>query len=554
LKSWASGLVFTTLVLATSCKPGGGGGGQSGATTTSGSGGGGGGGQGGATTTSGAGGGGTGGAMASVGTGGMVCTPSEVVDCYSGASGTLDVGSCKGGKKTCKGDGSGYGPCTGEVVPKPETCATPEDDDCDGSSLCGGVFQWNLFVDGLKAQVVEGVAVDSAGNSFIIGAFDGTVDLGLGPLVADMGAGFVAKLDPAGHPIWNKLYTDGFRKEIALDGNGNLVTMGTGTNGGLFVSKLDPDGVELWSFHKAGVDAKRIAIDPAGNVLAIGSFDTTVDFGGGPLVNQGTTDIFVLKLDSMGNHVWSKGFGDVWQQEGSAIAVDGNGDVVITGTFKGKVDFGGGPLVVDPSTGWYDMYLAKLDPAGNHLWSQRFGSDAGHEWGDAVSVDALGKVFVAGRATDTLDLGAGPVPGPVDGRLFLAKFDEGGAPIWSERWGSMVSSEHNASATKIAFDGAGGIILGGDLLGGYVDFGGGALQCLASPDIFVVKLDALGGHVWSKHFGDTNFEEVHGTAVDAAGNVFVAGSTSFGSTVDFGGGPMYDIDFMGNGYLVKFSP
>ena len=63
---------------------------------------------------------------------GCTCVPGTVVDCYGGPLTTEGVGPCKGGQQTCHDDGLGFGPCVGEVTPLAETCATPEDDDCDG--------------------------------------------------------------------------------------------------------------------------------------------------------------------------------------------------------------------------------------------------------------------------------------------------------------------------------------------------------------------------------------------------------------------------------------
>ena len=64
--------------------------------------------------------------------GGMVCTPGSTQACYTGPAVTKDVGLCKSGTQTCAADGSGFGACEGEVLPAPEDCATPDDDDCDG--------------------------------------------------------------------------------------------------------------------------------------------------------------------------------------------------------------------------------------------------------------------------------------------------------------------------------------------------------------------------------------------------------------------------------------
>jgi hypothetical protein len=65
-----------------------------------------------------------------------VCTAGATAACYTGPAGTLGVGACLGGTSTCLDDGSGWGPCAGEVVPVSEDCATPEDEDCDGTNAC----------------------------------------------------------------------------------------------------------------------------------------------------------------------------------------------------------------------------------------------------------------------------------------------------------------------------------------------------------------------------------------------------------------------------------
>ncbi|MEZ4301661.1 MAG: MopE-related protein, partial [Polyangiaceae bacterium] len=94
------------------------------------------GGTGGDTTSTTGGGGGTGGNTGGGGTGGAggMCTPGETKSCYSGPDGTEGVGLCKAGTQTCKANGDGFGPCTGEVLPADEVCATAGDDDCDGQT------------------------------------------------------------------------------------------------------------------------------------------------------------------------------------------------------------------------------------------------------------------------------------------------------------------------------------------------------------------------------------------------------------------------------------
>jgi hypothetical protein len=65
---------------------------------------------------------------------GCVCLPGSVSACYTGPQGTSGVGLCAPGAQTCNGQGTGFGPCQGEVVPVGESCATAGDDDCDGQA------------------------------------------------------------------------------------------------------------------------------------------------------------------------------------------------------------------------------------------------------------------------------------------------------------------------------------------------------------------------------------------------------------------------------------
>jgi hypothetical protein len=66
------------------------------------------------------------------------CVPDSVAPCYSGPANTENVGPCKGGMQVCDVQGTSYGPCMGEVVPQPETCNTPIDDNCNGTLNEGG--------------------------------------------------------------------------------------------------------------------------------------------------------------------------------------------------------------------------------------------------------------------------------------------------------------------------------------------------------------------------------------------------------------------------------
>jgi hypothetical protein len=122
-------------------------------------------------------------------------------------------------------------------------------------------------------------------------------------------------------------------------------------------------GTHLWSRRFGGTSFDQglgVAVDGSGNVLVTGVFEGTVDFGGGPLTSAGIIDIFVAKYSGTdGSHVWSRRFGSTIFDEGLGVAVDGSGNVLVTGVFEGTVDFGGGPLT---SAGGNDIFLLRLRP------------------------------------------------------------------------------------------------------------------------------------------------------------------------------------------------
>jgi hypothetical protein len=143
-----------------------------------------------------------------------------------------------------------------------------------------------------------------------------------------------------------------------------------------------------------------------------------VDFGGGLLYGTfNGQDAFLAKYSSSGQHVWSKGFWGDSGEEGTGVAVDGNGNVVLTGKFQGGTDLGGGTLSVQGST---DFYVAQFTSAGVHRWSRAYGGG----FPDAsvgVAVDGAGEILGLGSFSQTIDLGGGVLrTASTDYDVFLA--------------------------------------------------------------------------------------------------------------------------------------
>ncbi|MBW2734767.1 MAG: hypothetical protein JRH20_20460 [Deltaproteobacteria bacterium] len=166
--------------------------------------------------------------------------------------------------------------------------------------------------------------------------------------------------------------------------------------------------VHLWSTHMGSVDYDQsydIAVDASGNIFVIGTFRGTVDFGGGPRVSAGARDIFLASYTSGGAHRWSKRFGGLTEDFGQALTVDRSGNVTITGYFEGTADFGSGPFT---SAGRNDIFVASYDSNGVHRWSKRFGGST-YDGGYALAVDGSDNVIVSGQYWETMTFGGSPV-------------------------------------------------------------------------------------------------------------------------------------------------
>lgn len=270
-----------------------------------------------------------------------------------------------------------------------------------------------------------GVAADAGGNVVAVGHFENTITPAGTPLTSAGGLDvFVVKYGPTGTPLWSTRFGGSafdYGYGVAIDPSGNVLVTGAfyGTvdlGGGplasagghdVFVAKYGPTGAHLWSKRFGGPTddlGYGVAADTSGNVLLTGSFQGAAGFASTTLTSAGDRDAFVTKLSPAGVHLWSKRFGAAAQDRGQALAVDGNGNVAVTGYFQGSVDFGGGALT---STA-IDVFVARLSSAGAHLLSRRFGSTGG-QFPGGVAVSSAGRILLSGYHQYGIDLGAGPL-------------------------------------------------------------------------------------------------------------------------------------------------
>ena len=243
------------------------------------------------------------------------------------------------------------------------------------------------------------------------------------------------------------------------------------------------------------------------------------------LMSAGSKDLFLVKFDQNGGHVWSNRFGDSMNQFGNGgVAIGPQETVVDFGIVTGDLTFGGATF--DQQAG-DSLYLARFSSMGSHVSSDAYIS-TGDRLPRDVFVDATGDAYLVGSFQNSVSFGGQTLTsaGP-NSDVFVAKIDSVGLHLWSVAFGDNSPQIPNAAT----FSTSGDIYMCGRLGGGSINFGGGSLS--GAP--WLVGLDADSGHLFSSAVGGANHSSCDRLALGMNGLLLVG--TADGQA-DFGGGPL----------------
>ena len=347
----------------------------------------------------------------------------------------------------------------------------------------------------------------------------------------------------------------------------------------LFTTTINAQVVEWTKFFETSIAdqvGQDIAKDNNGNTYITGQFDGTVDFDPGPGIFNLTAqqrDIYVCKLDSSGSFVWAisvaGGGPSLSNNMGKSIALDGNNNIYITGTFAGAVDFDPGPgvfnLIAALDTNWgatgsfLDAFVLKLDNNGDFVWAKNLGG-FGDENGISIAIDSADNVYTAGwfAGFGDFDPGVGQFnlscwgPGTQgDNGMYISKLDVNGDFVWAK----IVETNPNDDIPY--YDRSIAMTL--DELG-FIYFLGTSDYYLGN--IFLKKFNLNGDSIWTKEIvgyisvpqgtlgGDNYTNGLHITS-DPIGNIHITGI--FAGTVDFDPGPaVYNLTADPNSYRTVY--
>lgn len=347
-----------------------------------------------------------------------------------------------------------------------------------------------------------GIAVDSAGNVYMVGETSGTF-----PNQTYFGGGadmFIAKYNSAGNQVWVRQFgtsgtDDGITEDsmgIAIDSFGNIYVTGN-TDWSANIAKYDSEGNQKWFklIYNGTWRGDEIAVaESSGEVFIYVTGYGSFGFG--------LCDAFIAKFDSNGNQIWLKGFGTGDYEWGMGIVTDPQGNVYVTGGTYGAL-----PNCNCTNQGNLDLFIVKYDSNGNQIWVKQFGT-SGWEVGYEAAIDSLGYIYVVSLT------GYWDAPNGYD--YLLLKYHNNGDLIWTKQFGTSAQD----FAEGIAIDSSGSIVVSG-----YQQSGSDYTQ----RDMFVAKYNSSSGEqVWFKQIGTSGCDFTQGgsIATDLSGNIYIAGSTN----------------------------
>ncbi len=383
----------------------------------------------------------------------------------------------------------------------------------------GSAVLYASYFGGSGSDYATGIAIDSQENIILAGYTDSR-DF---PVTADAlqpafggGAfdGFVAVL-PKGngsapppprarsHPA-QLLYSSYFGGEgedrvtaLALDSAGKIVLTGYTSTGNLRVTS----GALQSAYAGGGYDAFYARVDPAAPSVALLSY-----LGGG---------------------------GTPSNEEALAVALDGQGNVYVTGrTYYSDLPVTSGAAQTVRGAGTYsDAYVLKLNPAGHLVFATYLGGN-GEDRGSGIAVDATGGVYVAGDTSSTdFPTSKGAFQSAYAGNYdaFVARLSpDGGTLVYS----TLLGGSGQEVCDGLAIDSGGDAYITGRTGTSSFPTTAGAVQRTfgGSSDAFVTRLNAQGtALVYSTFLGGSSTDEGYGIKVDSAGNAYIAGSTYSGN-------------------------
>ena len=335
-----------------------------------------------------------------------------------------------------------------------------------------------------------------------------------------------------GHTASPKIHVDGIYQ----------ATTGVDSKRKVFVTHLSPDGDPQWTriFGGPGDDRLRaVAADSTGHIIVGGLTIQSAMFAFGDKVFQpaGKMDAYFARLTPGGQLVFANLFGQDKDEVILAVAPDYDNNVLIGGYFSSpSVDLGSGPVYNTQDAEQYDIMVAKTKPDGTVLWTRAFGG-YGFDYIHSVGADLAGNIYLTGgTSVYGMTIGDFELQSAGDVDIWIAKLSPDGEPLWANVYGG----ENHDASHALAVSPEGDIYVTGSAQSQMVNFGGDNIYHVGSQehhDIFLLKLDTDGNHVWSSGYGGPDWDLAKSVTLGPDDTLFITGAFNSPS-LSLGGEPL----------------
>lgn len=315
---------------------------------------------------------------------------------------------------------------------------------------------------------------------------------------------------------------------FSFDPSLTLVSAG---NVDFFLAKFDPLGNAIWGFSGGGTLTDRgygVAIDNQGNLIVTGHYFGVATFGTYTLTSDGNLDCFTAKFDTSGNIIWLKEGKNVAQLSTRAVATDNLGNSVIVGYYGSAA----APTatfdgVTVTTNGIRDAFVVKYNSEGIAQWGKSIGGLKTGEQASGVAIDPSGNIFVTGIYTDTASFDGVTLNGNGGAEIFIVKYNPSGTLIWARSAGGAKADE----GASIAVDGLGGVYVSGKF-DSAATFGTTNIVGFGTADAYLAKYDTDGNFQWVRYGGGTGNDYMNSIVIDKDKNILALGQ--FIGTATFG--------------------
>ncbi len=304
-----------------------------------------------------------------------------------------------------------------------------------------------------------------------------------------------------GTPVWTNRYNGPGNSQdsvtaMAADGSGNVIVTGYSVGAGGYrdfaTIKYSAAGVALWTNRYRGPlngsdQASAVAVDAIGNVFVTGASS-----------GSGGTDYATIAYSSDGTPLWTNRYDDPVASDDRplAVAADGNGRIFVTGESVAPYAY-------------KDYVTIAYSVAGDALWTNRYnGLGNGNDSASSLAVDKDGNVIVTGYSADDYTGSRGD--------YVTIKYSGSGTAMWTNHYHGPGGAYGNDAPTAVAVDEIGNIFVTGS-----------SVNASGRWDCTTVAFKSDGTTWWTNRYnGETNGDaSAYSVAVDAEGNIFVAGSS-----------------------------